>query len=263
VLTRVLDGVTRRVALDAVARELLSLAGAAGNVPRALGQPAPEVSEVPVVVPWPARTRTTPVLLVHGYLGTEAVWAPLVPRLHRNGFVDVFTLRYDTLSAGVPQLAAGLVEAVRTVLRRTGSPDVHLVGHSLGGLVARYAVQLLGLDEVTRSVVTVGTPHRGTRLAWLGLGPAAAQLQPGSGLLRDLPPLEDTSRVRWAVVQGSADILVSPRRARDELSLSGYGHHSVLGAPELADVVVAHLAASDRPSVHGVPSPDPAGAVSA
>jgi hypothetical protein len=249
VLTRVLDGVTRRVPLDAVARELVSLAGVAGNVPTALGCSAPAVTAVPVRTPATAWRRTTPVVLLHGYLGTEAIWAPLVPRLHRNGFVDVFTLRYDSLCAGVPELAAGLVAATATVMSRTGSPEVHLVGHSLGGLVVRYAVQVLGLDGAARSVVTVGTPHRGTRLAWLGLGPAVAQLHPGSVLLRELPPLEATPRVRWAVVHGSADFVAPPHVSGDAVSVPGYGHHSVLDSPELSEIVVAHLRASDRSSV--------------
>jgi hypothetical protein len=37
-----------------------------------------------------------------------------------------------------------------------------LVGHSMGGLVARYAVEVLGLWQHTAAVVTIGTPHRGT-----------------------------------------------------------------------------------------------------
>jgi pimeloyl-ACP methyl ester carboxylesterase len=135
---------------------------------------------------------------------------------------------------------------VATVRASTGSPYVHLVGHSLGGLVARYAVQQLCLHRVTRSVLTVGTPHRGTVLAHLGAGPAMAQLRPHSVLLRQLPPLHRTHQVKWTVVHGSADRVVRPLRADGELSVPGYGHHDVLCSPQLADILLEHLTAAER-----------------
>ncbi|MGE3975340.1 MAG: lipase family alpha/beta hydrolase [Bdellovibrionales bacterium] len=42
---------------------------------------------------------------------------------------------------------------------------IHLVGHSLGGLVARYLVHDPEVRSKTLSVVTIGTPHRGTPAA--------------------------------------------------------------------------------------------------
>lgn len=233
--------------MTTLGRELSSLAYAVANLPRALGQGKPVVLELPLLGPAPAVPIGTPVLLLHGYLGTGAAWAPLVRRLHEEGFVNVFALRYDSLSAGVPELAAVLADAARTAMARTGYAGVHLVGHSLGGLVARYAVQRLGLDRVTRSVVTIGTPHRGSRLARLGVGPAVAQLRPGSVLLRQLPPLTETGHVRWAVIYASADIVA--RAVAGDVALAGYGHHSVLEAPELADAVVEHLREAEPPAL--------------
>lgn len=230
--------------LTTLGRELTCLASAVVHLPRAIGHGAPVVLELPPPVP-PAVPIGTPVLLLHGYLGTGTAWGPLVRRLHTAGFVHVFALRYDSLSAGVPELAEVLTDAVRTTMARTGHTGVHLVGHSLGGLVVRYAVQRLGLDRVTRSVVTIGTPHRGSRLARLGVGPAVAQLRPGSVLLRQLPPLTQTGQVRWAVIYASADVVA--RAVAGETSLRGYGHHSVLEAPELADAVVEHLRGAEPP----------------
>jgi triacylglycerol lipase len=45
---------------------------------------------------------------------------------------------------------------------------VDLIAHSMGGLDARYALAHFGLASRVRSLVTVGTPHRGTPLADLG-----------------------------------------------------------------------------------------------
>ncbi|MEV7803611.1 hypothetical protein AB0O28_11750 [Microbispora sp. NPDC088329] len=63
--------------------------------------------------------------------------------------------------------AAGLVEKAQRWLHTwradSGNEQARLVfvAHSMGGLVARYAVEKLGLWTSTRAVITIGTPHRG------------------------------------------------------------------------------------------------------
>ena len=46
----------------------------------------------------------------------------------------------------------------------SGNADAKLVliGHSMGGLIARYFVECLGGWQVTRTLMTLGTPHRGS-----------------------------------------------------------------------------------------------------
>jgi hypothetical protein len=74
--------------------------------------------------------------------------------------------------------------------RVSGSRRVVVVGHSMGGLVARWWWSVLGGHEVCAGLVTVGTPHRGApkALDWLLNG---VRLGPGrvadvsSELLRD------------------------------------------------------------------------------
>jgi len=53
-----------------------------------------------------------------------------------------------------------LLERFRTQQGRSDAKVV-FIGHSMGGLVARYYVDVLGGHEVTEKVITLGTPHRG------------------------------------------------------------------------------------------------------
>ena len=48
--------------------------------------------------------------------------------------------------------------------RKQGHPNARLIliGHSMGGLVARYFLEVLGGWSVTRTLITFGTPHRGS-----------------------------------------------------------------------------------------------------
>ncbi len=79
---------------------------------------------------------------------------------------------------------------------RPGHADAKLVfvGHSMGGLVARYYTDVLGGHEITAKVITLGTPHRGALNALdslvngvrKGIGPIGLDL---TGLARSLPTL--------------------------------------------------------------------------
>lgn len=63
------------------------------------------------------------------------------------------------------QLAVRIDEALGRW--RAGAPHradarVRLICHSMGGLVGRYWVECLGGADVTRQIITLGTPHRGS-----------------------------------------------------------------------------------------------------
>ena len=58
------------------------------------------------------------------------------------------------------------------LVAETGYERMHVVGHSLGGLIARYYVTRLGGDERVHTLVTLGTPHSGTYSAYALPSPA-------------------------------------------------------------------------------------------
>lgn len=120
----------------------------------------------------PPRLRF-PVVLAHGILGfDELKLGPLKgqyfkgvePRLTRLG-ARVYSFRVHP-TAAVASRAAELARAVASL----DAPRVNIVAHSMGGLDARYAASKLALQGRVASIVTVGTPHRGTPLADLGAG---------------------------------------------------------------------------------------------
>ena len=57
---------------------------------------------------------------------------------------------------------------------------------SLGGLVARYYLEILGGTARCRGLITVSTPHAGTLTAYLIGGQGARDLRPFSPFLRTL-----------------------------------------------------------------------------
>jgi pimeloyl-ACP methyl ester carboxylesterase len=98
------------------------------------------------------------VVLVHGWLMSGAWMAMLAWRLRRAGF-DVRTFSYATRE-GLHANAARL----HAFLGSISDGTVHLVGHSLGGLVIRALLHHFPATRLGR-VVTLGSPHRGSAAA--------------------------------------------------------------------------------------------------
>ena len=88
----------------------------------------------------------TPVLLVHGLVDNRSVFTVMQRNLRRRGFTHVYSWNYSPLSADVVRAARDLGEHIERICEQTGYERIHVVGHSLGGLIARYSVQRQGGD---------------------------------------------------------------------------------------------------------------------
>ena len=142
--------------------------------------PLPRTPALEGVVPLPGiieRGPPLPVVLVHGLFGFDRIGVPGA----RFDYFRGIAKHLETLgchahavrlspAASVPERARELVSAIEALPH----DRIDLIAHSLGGLDARYALTHLGLARRVRSLVTVGTPHRGTPLADLAVkGPLA------------------------------------------------------------------------------------------
>jgi pimeloyl-ACP methyl ester carboxylesterase len=156
-----------------------------------------------------------PVLLLHGWLSSRRTFDVLERRLRRDGYgvfsLDLGGLRGSSIGRGVDDLA-DLVRAKveRIYARHPRLGPLSIVGHSKGGLIAAYYVKKLGGWRRTRAVVTLGAPHRGTPLAWLGLPLAPltrslVQMVPGSAFLARLEDGPWPAQVRLASIWSRRD----------------------------------------------------------
>lgn len=116
---------------------------------------------------------------------------------------------------------AGSIRALGAVLARDAAAAgeaVHLVGHSLGGLVAASAVLHHGARVA--SVTTVNAPWRGTWAAWTAHphDPLGRELRWGSMALEELREalahhLSDDQGPSWAVLSAAGDLAAPPTGA--------------------------------------------------
>ena len=178
----------------------------------------------------------TPILLVHGLVDNRSIFTLLRKGLLRRGFGQVSTMNYNSLRGDVRTMAARLAEEVEALVSETGYERIHIIGHSLGGMVARYYVTRLGGDERVHTLVTLGTPHSGTYAAYAWPSALGRQLRPGSGLVRELGRPASGCSTRFIAYWSDLDEIVLPHEnaaiAHPDLDaqnvrLHGVGHVSL------------------------------------
>jgi hypothetical protein len=188
-----------------------------------------------------------PVLLVHGFGGTKSSLALIARALDARG-MTVETMGYPPLRMSVKQLAERLVAEVEKILSATGTDKVHLVGHSLGGVVIAQAIADSRLNGRVDTVITLGSPFRGS--PWAGVLPfveIVRELRAGSPVLRRLASTPLPDGVRWLSLTAALDIIVPGMRAvpshahAETITFEGVGHLGMLVSRQVIGCIAAQL----------------------
>jgi len=193
-----------------------------------------------------------PVIFAHGWGCHPA---------HFAGFRQYFGLMGRTRSYAVDftdletldEMAVRLREFVAQVVSRNELPDdaqVDIVGFSMGGLVARLALQ----DGETRArvanLVTLATPHSGTYLARFAATPVTLDLRPGSPAMQRLKEAQqaedDPDGPRVVALWSAGDTVVVPAEGAqlegaENIELEEFTHFGFLMHPRAWETVLRLL----------------------
>ena len=178
----------------------------------------------------------TPIILIHGVIDNRSIFTLLRRSLRGRGFGRMYALNYSPFTDDIAEVAERLGTLIDDVCEQTGYEQVHIIGHSMGGLVARYYVQRLGGDRHVHTVCTLGTPHSGTLPARFVPWPVIRQMRSSSHIMEALREPAPECRTRFVAFWSDLDQPVTPQRnARIEhpdlrarnVFVRGVGHMSL------------------------------------
>ena len=197
----------------------------------------------------------TPIILVHGVIDNRSIFTLLRRALRGRGFGRTYALNYSPFTDDIADVAVRLGELIDEVCEQTGYERVHIIGHSMGGLVARYYVQRLGGDRHVHTVCTLGSPHGGTLPARFVPWPVIRQMRGSSEIIRELAEPAPGCRTRFIAIWSDLDQLVLPQRnariqhpdlrARNVL-IRGIGHMSLPVDRRVVNEIALALAQLDH-----------------
>ena len=228
---------TTKKSLLTAGREVLAFAKQAfahGNEPRAL---APEhVSDGDDVV-----------VLLHGLFASAGALEPLRRAILRHRGLHVATMSYPP-GPGIEALSSRLAELLDELPRLS---RLHLVGHSLGGVVCRFYAQTAGDGRVVQTI-SLASPFAGVAFApSLGFQ-AARDLSPDSPILRQLRLGGASSSMipHLSIIAAEDAILSAPVThalpSGEVVLLQGRGHNALLFDDEARGIVERRILASRK-----------------
>ncbi len=193
------------------------------------------------------RTESPPgprhAVFVHGFMAHGRVFAPLRAHVERETGRTTSEVSYGPLErfeAVADRVARALDDAAR-------HGPVAAIGHSLGGLLLRWSIQVLDRGPSVERLITLATPHAGTEAAKVGIVPLARAIAPGSPILSELDRTTERAAhvATTALVAGADRMILPPASAAlpgaEVHWLDGVGHNEMLFHPEVFAKVVAAL----------------------
>lgn len=205
--------------------------------------------DITPVVPAEVHPTDDVVVLVHGFFASAGVFRPMRSHLvtDTNAKVASFT---HAPGAGIDRIARSLA---RLVAKIPAGCRVHLVGHSLGGLVARWYVQELGGHARVTQTISLGSPFGGTERARPFRFLVGADLCRTSPTLARLRARAHEHDVPHMSVVADADMMVVPCESAvfprgDVVVLPGRGHNSLLFDPQSITHVVDRIRKHQKPA---------------
>jgi pimeloyl-ACP methyl ester carboxylesterase len=184
------------------------------------------------------------VVFVHGFMAAGPVFDPMRAHVESVARVETVGLTYGPL-----ERFERIADRVGSLVALAGhGRPVTIVGHSLGGLLARWFVQELGgsVDQGGKvdRIVTIASPHAGTEKARFAPGPLGAALRPGSTTLKTLHEgRHKAASVAHVAIVAGRDRMISPpdsAGAIDGAEVHRYddlGHNEALFDPRVVALV--------------------------
>lgn len=183
-----------------------------------------EYDPAPAAVAARVAAATRIVLYIHGIIGdtqgmvrsARGLASPAIPGLSEQ-YECLLAFDYENIHTPIPETARALKERLAAVGLGAGhGKTLHIVAHSMGGLVARWLIEREGGQRLVGRLMMLGTPNAGspwstlqdwaTTVLTLGLNGLAASFWP-AGLLAGLVGAIEKSGVTLNQMNPNSELL--------------------------------------------------------
>lgn len=198
-----------------------------------------------------------PVLLVHGVLHNRSAFISLKRRMEKLGWENIYTINYTTFHGNVLQMVEELGMRISEIMNETGATQIDIVAHSLGGIVSRVFMSLGEGRGKVRRLITLGTPHQGTKLSFLAKGLSRGALDKdlkvnsflikllsNTALPKNSEIVSIYSTFDWTVFPGDHGAAVGiPETQIKNIHVQKHGHLGLLYSKEAFEAVIENILA--------------------
>ncbi len=152
------------------------------------------------------------VIMIHGIYHNASAWAYYRWRLKRKGYRQVYAFSFTSWKTTFEEVYEKLETWMKRVDRECCGKEMVMVGHSLGGLLAKtYAGRRDNAHaSPIRRVVTLGTPFMGSKMVALGFGSLSKSLQYQGPLVRELEKCRPSTQLPCVAFYSPVDNMVLP-----------------------------------------------------
>ncbi|MDD4500461.1 MAG: FISUMP domain-containing protein [Bacteroidales bacterium] len=106
-------------------------------------------------------------LFVHGLIGDPTGWEGYIKKINLEpymlSYTDIWTYGYHS-GQNISSIGEDLYDLLYEYTKWV-NPTIHIVAHSMGGLVSRSMIENSGGAEIVDKLITLGTPHQGSSIA--------------------------------------------------------------------------------------------------
>ncbi len=192
----------------------------------------------------------TPILLLHGLFNNRASWFWFKLVLRRRGFRNLVTINLSSFH-NEESLTEQVAKRVDELRHSLNVERVHLVGHSMGGIIARNYLQIRGGENKVERCVFLGTPHAGSKLTPFALSPLSNALVPNSEFLKRLANAAPPLKTKLINIYSNKDNMVVPTSSAhldwlDNIVLDRIGHTGLLYRHKSIEAVATALGRVDE-----------------
>lgn len=186
-----------------------------------------------------------PIILLHGLFQNRSCLFWLQYRLRAAGYQQVISINTPPWR-DMETLTESLTKTVDELRIKLKVEKVVLIGHSMGGMIARNYVQNRGGAAYTQGMITLGAPHHGSKLAPFALSAMGKTLLPGSAFLRQFNSVTWPNETQAVSIYTRYDNVVLPAESgkmdgAQSIELDGMGHTSLLFHPRSLQAVLGAL----------------------